>query len=171
MSDPQPEQGSGGLIHKTDLAIALIILAVCAWLYYLTTKFEKVSDLFAQDVPPEFFPRLLLWIIVFLTLVLPIEHRLHKLGRKGLDKGRQQPIKPMTFLTIALLTLILLLMPLLGTYLCLIVACVLMPMLWGERRLHLIIPYALIFSTLVMLLFAQVLQIYFLPGVFGLNFR
>ena len=33
-------------------------LALVGWLYYVTTGFEEVSELFAQDVPPAFFPRL-----------------------------------------------------------------------------------------------------------------
>ena len=77
----------------------------------------------------------------------------------------------MTLLTAALLVLLVLLMPLLGTYLCLIGVCLLLPLLWGERRWRLIVPYALLFPTAVMLLFALVLKVYFEPGVFGLNFR
>lgn len=158
------------LVHRVDLLLAALLLALCAWLYALTTRFEEVPDLFAQDVPPAFFPRLLLWLIALLTLLLPFERRLFGNGPQ-LDKGRARPVGAMTLLTIALLGLLVLLIPLLGTYLVLIGVCLLLPLLWGERRWRLIIPYALLFPTAVMLLFAQVLKVYFEPGMFGLNFR
>ena len=55
--------------------------------------------------------------------------------------------------------------PWLGSYLALVGVCLLLPPLWGERRWRLIVPYALIFPTLIMLLFAKVLKVYFEPGV------
>ena len=158
------------LVHKTDLVVALIILAACAYLYYLTTQFEVVIDAFAQDIQPSFFPRLLLFLIGLLALVLPFESRLMGNGKR-LDKGRQQAVPPMSYLTMGLLVLLVLALPLLGMYLMLILVCTLLPMLWGERRLLLLIPYALIFATFIMLLFGKVLKVYLEPGIFGLGFR
>lgn len=159
------------LIHSVDLVLAILIIAFCAWLYYLTSTFEEVSDLFAQDIPPEFFPRLLLWFIVPLALLLPFEHRFYQNGRQRLDKGRRQPIKGITWLTIGLLVLIASLMPWLGAYLVLISVCLLLPLLWGERRWSILLPFAILFPTIIMFLFAQVLQVYLEPGIFNLNFR
>jgi putative tricarboxylic transport membrane protein len=164
-------EARGGLIHYVDVIVAAIILALCGWLYYRTTTFEEVADLFAQDIPPEFFPRLLLWFIMPLALLLPIEHRFFKNGRRRLDKGRSQPIRLITWLTIALLGLLVVLLPWLGAYLVLILVCLLVPLLWGERRWYIVLPYALLFPTVVMYLFAQVLMVYFEPGIFGLDFR
>ena len=175
--DAAREAGAGdarppaGFIHVTDLVVALLILAGCAWLYYLTTGFEKVSPLFAQDVPPEFFPRLLLGIIVLLSLILPIEHLFHAQGPARLDKGRSQPIGAMAYITAGLLFVLVLGMHWLGTYLTLVVACVVVPLLWGERRWRLVIPFALAFPTLVLLLFSGLLQVYFEPGILGLDIR
>ena len=69
-----PASRGGSLVHPTDLRLTLIILAGCAGLYYATTTFEHVSNIFAQDIPPEFFPRLLIWTIVVLALLMPFEH-------------------------------------------------------------------------------------------------
>ena len=87
------EDGGGGapsppLIDRTDLGLAIIILAICGYLYWVTTGFDKVADLFAQDVPPEFFPRLLIWTIVVLTLGLPFEHLFLRKRGKSLDEER-----------------------------------------------------------------------------------
>ena len=157
-------------MHRTDLLLCILLLALCIWLYFITGTFEEVSELFAQDVQPAFFPRLLLWLIALLALLVPFERRLFGNGPQ-LDKGRAQPIGPMVIFTAALLMLLVLLIPILGTYITLIGVCLLLPPLWGERRWHLIIPYALFFPTLVMLLFAQFLKVYFDPGLLGLDFR
>ena len=48
------------LIHRTDLWVALIILAVTLALFYATTQFEEVSVMLSQNLGPELFPQLLL---------------------------------------------------------------------------------------------------------------
>jgi putative tricarboxylic transport membrane protein len=147
--------------------LAVFILAICAALYYATTRFEEVSPLMAQNIPPEFFPRMLIWTIVVLTLVLPIEHRFLEIGRKGLDKDRKVRITPMTFMTAGLLVAVVASTPFVGTLISMVAACVLLPMLWGERRPKVLISFAILFPGAVTLLFSQVLKVHFEPGVLG----
>lgn len=159
------------LVHGIDVIVAAILLALCGWLYYLTTNFEEVAELFSQDVPPEFLPRLLIWTIAILSLLVPFEHLLKPHGRAHFDKDRSKPIKPMVYATAGMLTLIVLSIELVGTYIAIMLACLLVPVLWGERRWGLLIPYALIFSTAVVLLFAKLLGVYFEPGLLGIDLR
>ncbi|MDX1432374.1 MAG: tripartite tricarboxylate transporter TctB family protein [Gammaproteobacteria bacterium] len=159
------------LVHGIDLVIAAVLLAFCAWIYYLTTQFEEVAALFAQDVPPEFLPRLLVWTIAILSVLLPFEHLIKPAGRAHFDKARSQPIAGMAYLTAGLLILIVASVELIGTYFAIIAVCVAMPLLWGERRWLLIIPFAVLFPTVVMVVFAKVLGVYFEPGLFGINLR
>jgi putative tricarboxylic transport membrane protein len=171
------EQGRGraerarGLVHGVDLAVAAALLVFAGCTYYLTTKFEEVASLFAQDVPPEFLPRLLVWTIVVLSIPLPFEHLLKPGGRAHFDATRSMPIARMAYLTAGLLTLIVLSVKWASTYLAIIAVCVLLPLLWGERRWKIIIPYALVFPTVVMLLFSKALGVYFEPGLLGIDFR
>lgn len=155
------------LVHRTDLVLTVIILAGCGALYYMTTTFEEVSSLLAQNIPPEFFPRLLLWLIVALAVFLPVEHRFLEKGRQGLDKGRRDRIKAKTVITAGLLGGTVASMPWLGTYFSMILVCLLLPSLWGERRLKVLLPFAILFPTAVALLFTQVLRVYFEPGIIG----
>ena len=143
------------LVHGIDLAIAAVLLAFCAWVYYLTTQFEEVAALFAQDVPPEFLPRLLVWTIVALSVLLPFEHLIKPGGRDHFDKARSQPVAGMAYLTAGLLILIVASVKLIGTYFAIILVCIAMPVLWGERRWLIIVPFALLFPTLVMVIFAK----------------
>lgn len=157
------------MINRTDLVVGLILLVVCGVLYYVTSTFDEVSPLFAQDVPPERFPRILLWIIGGLSLVLPFEKALR--GSRGavLDKARSERIHPVVYVTAGFLILAVALIKLIGTVLVLAVVCLGLPILWGERRWLVIVPFVLLFPVLVMLLFGHVLGVYFEPGIFNIK--
>ena len=43
-----------------------------------------------------------------------------------------------------------------------------LPWLWGERRLKLILPFAVLFPITVTLVFNRILGVYFEPGIFGI---
>ena len=45
--DPQERES---VLHTTDLVVALIILAISGVLYYVTTTFDEVSNLLAQNI-------------------------------------------------------------------------------------------------------------------------
>ncbi len=155
------------LIDRTDLGLAIIILAVCGYLYWVTTGFDTVADMFAQDVPPEFFPRLLIWTIVVLTLGLPFEHLFLRKRGESLDKERAKRIKPIAYKTAALLFTIVALIPWLGTTLSMAAAGLTIPVLWGERRIKVLVPYAIILPLTVTFVFSYLLGVYFEPGIFG----
>ncbi len=155
------------LIHWTDFRLAVMIYVICAVLYYVTSTFEEVSPLLTQNIPPEWFPRLLIWTIVALTLILPFEHRFLEHGAAELDKGRSDRIKPMAMVTVCLLLVTVSSVLLFGTALAMLVVCIGLPLLWGERRLKVLVPYVILFPAAVTFLFTQVLKVYFEPGAFG----
>ncbi len=157
-----------GLIHPTDLAIMVIVLAICGALYYVTTSFEEVSNMLAQNIPPEFFPRLVLLVIAILALGLPFEHLLHRRRGSNLDSKRSQKLRPLLLLTAFALVLLGFAMPYLGTFLAMMVICLVLPYLWGERRWKLIVPFAVLFPLAVAVVFNRVLKVYFEPGIFGI---
>ncbi len=166
MSQSSPEREK--LLHTTDLVVALIILAICGVLFYVTTTFEDVSSMLAQNVPPEFYPQLVLIIIAILTLGIPFEHLLHTRRGGDIDSERSDRIKRMPYVTGALLIALVVGIPYLGMLLTMIAVCAVLPLLWGERRLKLIIPFAIVFPLVVAYLFNKVLLVFFEPGIFGI---
>jgi putative tricarboxylic transport membrane protein len=154
-----------GLIHRADLIVALVLLVAASLLFYATTGFEQVSPLLSQNLGPELFPQLLLVVIIALTLTIPIEHLFLEGGAAKLDKDRQDPVKSLSWMTILLLVLIVAAMEFLGTLLTIVAICVLLPLLWGERRLRVIAPFAILFPAAVTLVFSTLLKVYFLPGL------
>jgi len=159
------------LIHPVDGILTLIILAAVAWLYYETSQFDEVSALLSQNVPPQMFPRLLLVIIAVLALAMPFEHLLLKRKGKDIDKDRRKPVKAIAWVTMAALVAIIAASPLLGTLLTMVTVCIVIPFLWGERRLRFVLPFAVLFPLFIALLFNIVLGVYFDPGVVGLTIR
>jgi putative tricarboxylic transport membrane protein len=162
-------QGQEGLIHATDLIVAFIVIAICGFFYYATTTFEEVSNLLAQNVPPEFFPRWVLIIIVVLALGLPFEHVVHSKRGGNIDSERSERVKQMPYLTAGLLFVFIAAMPYIGTLLSTIGICFTLPLLWGARRWRLIVPFAIIFPLVVAFIFDRILLVQYEPGIFGIT--
>lgn len=167
MSESPRERGK--LVHRTDAVVALVIFAICAVLYYVASTFDEVSNMLAQNIPPEFFPQLVITIIAILTLGVPFEHLLHTRRGDNIDSDRSDRVKRMPYLTGALLIMLVIGIPYLGMLLTMIGICVVLPLLWGERRLWLIGPFAILFPLAVAYLFNKVLLVYFEPGIFGVT--
>jgi putative tricarboxylic transport membrane protein len=169
------EEPSGGMpafsVHKVDLAVTAVIVALCAFLFWDTTTFEKVPPSLAQNVPPTLFPRLLLLLIVVMALFLPFEHVQKRAQGIDLDKERSDRVRPITLVTALALLGIVLVMPWLGTLPALVVSCALLPVMWGERRWWLVALYAIAFPLVITYVFVAGLEVNFLPGIAGHVFR
>lgn len=163
------QRGQDGLLHPTDLIVAFIVIAICAFFYYSTTTFESVSNLLAQNIPPEFFPRWVLIIIVVLALGLPFEHLVHRKRGGNIDSERSERVKRMPYFSAGLLFVSIAAMPYVGTLLSTVGICLALPLLWGERRWRLIIPFALIFPLAVAYVFDRILLVQYEPGLFGIT--
>ena len=157
--------------HRVDLVVAAIILAGCAFLYWETTTFTRIPRGLAQNVPPTLFPRLLLVVIAVMAVFLPFEHVQKRAQGIDLDDRRRDRIKPITYLTALALFGIVAATPWLGTVLAMVLACALLPVLWGERRLWLVALFAIGLPLAVTLLFVSALGVNFLPGIVGHPFR
>lgn len=152
-------------VDWTDIILATIILGVCGFLFFITTGFEKASEQMSQNIPPEWFPQLVLIFIMILTLAIPFEHYFK--GKKVAGKEREVSVKPIAILTALLLCLIIFMMPWLGIFATMVLICLLLPLLWGERRLKVLLPFAIIFPGAVTLLFTKVLGVYFEAGIWS----
>ncbi len=155
--------------HPTDLVVGGVLVAGAVWLWTVADGFEEVPDLFAQNLPPELFPKLLLACIIGLALVLPFEHLFLKGGRDRLDAARKAPVRPRTYYVGLTLAVLLAAMPYLGAILSLFAISAVMPLLWGERNLKRLIPFAVLFPSAVVLLFGVLLEVHLDPGAIGVG--
>lgn len=153
--------------HPLDAIVALIILAICAFLLWRTFLFDEVPASLAQNVQPQTFPQMLLVVIAGLALLLPFEPFQKRKQGIDLDSDRRSRPKSIVFITAVAMLVLVGIMPTLGTFVGLLLAAIGLPLLWGERRFKYLIPYALLFPTLLYWLFASALQVNFLPGLVG----
>ena len=152
-----------------DLFVSALLLAGAGYLYYLTTTFEEPSALLGDNVGPADFPRLVIYFIAILAVILPFESHLQPQRWQKIWEGRQHPVAVITWLSIGFLVVTSLIAPVLGTIITMFLVSLLLPLLWGERRLVLVITFAVIFTLAVTWVFNIILKVFFEPGVFGVT--
>jgi putative tricarboxylic transport membrane protein len=147
--------GTGRL--PASLVVGGCILAFCAAAYLVTLTFARAPAVVAQNVQPATFPRLVLGVIAVLTLAMMVLDR----RRPALGLRR---VPAMTWLSAAVAIGFVLAFQWLGIVPAMVLLCVGLPLLWGERRWHLILPFGLGFPLAVYVLFVEVLEVHFEPS-------
>ena len=158
----------GALLNKKDTVIAMLMIALIGFLWFETTEFEKVPDLFSNNIPPEMFPQILLIIILGMILIIPFEHIFLKKNGKNIDAGRDKPIEKSTLGTMVILSTIVASSQILGAAITIIAISIALPLYWGEKRLKVLLPYIIGFPLFVIILFNIVLGVHFEPGLLEL---
>ncbi len=129
----------------------------------MTDSFPEVPAMLSQNVPPTFFPRLVLAVITLLSIVLII---------RGLTATRvpKEPIKMRVFLTAGIVTASIILMRPLGMLLTVSILALVMPIAWGERRYRRLVVLALALPVAIHLTFTLALGIRFPLGLLAVFF-
>lgn len=141
----------------SDLIVGACILLFCAVAYGVTLTFDRAPAVVAQNVQPATFPRLVLGVIATLTLVMIA------LARRQPDKRRRR-VPAMTWLSALVMIGFVLAFQWLGIVPAMVLLCLGLPVLWGERRWHFILLLGLGFPLAVYLLFVEVLEVHFEPS-------
>ena len=149
--------GAPGRRLPSDLMVGGCILLFCGLAYGVTLTFAEAPAVVAQNVQPATFPRLVLGVIAVLTLAMMLLAR-------GQPVQRRRPVPAMTWLSAAVMIGFVLAFQWLGIVPAMVLLCLGLPVLWGERRWHLILPFGLGFPLAVYLLFAEVLKVHFEPS-------
>jgi len=155
-AEGEADGGRSGRL-SSDLIVGVCILLFCAAAYGVTLTFARAPAMVAQNVQPATFPRLVLVVIAVLTVAMMLLAR----GRAERPRGR---IPAMTWLSAAIGVGFVLAFQWLGIVPAMILLCLGLPVLWGERRWHLVIPFGIGFPLAVYLLFAETLQVHFEPS-------
>ena len=145
----------GALFNKKDTVIAILMISLIGFLWFETTEFEKVPDLFSNNIPPEMFPQILLIIILGMILIIPFEHIFLKKNGKNIDSGRDKPIERSTIGTMVILSTIVASSQILGAAITIIAISIALPIYWGEKRLKVLIPYIIGFPLFVIILLSN----------------
>lgn len=152
-------------IHRADVIVTAVILACCALLYWQTTIFAAPPSILGDYMLPQDFPRLLIWGIALISLLLPFEEA--KLSRKGesTDDERKEALQPIAYVTMAFMIACVLVMPWLGTLLTVLLIAAVMPLLWGKRRRVSMVLFAFLTPVSIWLLFEVFFRVRLIPGL------
>jgi putative tricarboxylic transport membrane protein len=141
----------------SDLIVGGCILLFCAAAYGVTLTFGRAPAVVAQNVQPATFPRLVLGVIAVLTVAMMIFAR-------GRPEQRRRPVPAMTWLSAGVAVGFVLAFQWLGIVPAMMLLCLGLPVLWGERRWHLVVPFGVGFPLAVYWLFAGILGVHFEPS-------
>jgi len=141
--------------HDTIAGFAL--LAICAFVFWLTLGFSEPPSMLSQNVPPTFFPRLVLSAIALMSALLIL---------LGLRKKRVpgSPIPAVVWVTACFIVIAGALMTYLGTLVTLSLVGLILPRIWGERRWHLIVALAIGLPAGIYVVFSVLLDVRFPLG-------
>lgn len=155
-SERAAESDSAARIPR-DAIFGVGILAFCIATWLVTLTFKEAPAVIAQNVQPATFPRLVIVVIAVLAVIII------SMSFRTPDKP-MKPVPVMVFLSAAVMPGFVIAFYYLGILPAMILLCFALPLIWGERRLHFVVPYAIVFPGLVYLLFAVVLKVYFEPS-------
>lgn len=159
--NPETEERAAGDMPAAriprDAIAGAGVLLFCLATYLVTITFKEAPPALAQNVQPATFPRLVLAVMsVLATVIIVMSFRLP-------DKQRK-PVHRMVWPSAAIMIGFVIAFDILGILPAMMLLCFGLPILWGERRLYLIVPYAIIFPLAIYGLFAIVLRVHFEPS-------
>ena len=160
-----PEFTGASLFHKKDLQISLVLIAVGSFFFYEATKFPPPGMVLGDTINADVFPKILVVLLIFLSSIIPFEFKFAAAKVKKIDEDRSNKIQTITWITLAMLIIIVLCSSFLGTILTMVTTCLVFPIVWGEKRYVAVAIYSLLFPLAVYLLFNKVLSLYFEPGL------
>jgi hypothetical protein len=148
---------------RSDYKVAAVVTVFAIVVYALTMTFDKVPKALTQGVPPESYPRLLVWILIVLSVALVFEAR----GRGNVVMKRPPMI---VYKTAAALVIATGSIQWLGIFSAMLVTCIAVPVIWGERRHVITGLFAVLLSLAVYGLFHGILEVQFPLGIFASMF-
>tara|TARA_B100000745_G_C20079289_1_gene368681 strand:+ start:344 stop:802 length:459 start_codon:yes stop_codon:yes gene_type:complete len=143
--------------HSDTLA-GIVLLIFCGIALWLTAGFTEVPTILSQNIPPTFFPRLVLMIIAGLSVVLI-------LGGLRSEKNPSAEIPPTVLITALVITVAVAVTDFVGIFPALFLVSVVLPLCWKEQRLHFIVLLALSLPTSIYLIFTIILGVQFPHGL------
>lgn len=147
------------MIHRwKDFLPGCVLLVLIVALYAVTTTFQTVPASFAQGMQASTMPQIILILMAILTLIMMFQGR-----------GNREQEKPhlswYLWATMGVLLASVFLFKVLGLTLTTALTCLLIPLIWGERRWGAIAIYALCTPLVIYVLFTHALQLRLPQGI------
>jgi hypothetical protein len=148
MSEPSSKAGASRFL------VPVGILIFCALAFWFSTQFDRVPPILKRGIQPADFPQLVIGLIAILTLGIMLFER----------STAPQKMHPVVWQSLLLMVGFILLCQV-DLFLALGLFALLLSMLWGERRIGMLLLLGLVMPLMVFFLFDLVFEIRFPRGV------
>ena len=150
--------GSLPFFFKSSFKVSFVIIFVSTILLFATFFFDTVPPILNRGIQPATFPKGLLILIIFLTLVI------YSLSLRNPWKTEKK--LPNTFFkTLYSFILFVIIAKTLDFFLAISVLSLLVSYFWGEKRIFYLLLVSVIFPGIVFVLFETILGLRFPPGI------
>jgi len=143
---------------KSSFKVSFIIIFISLILLFTTFFFDTVPPILNRGIQPATFPKGLLILIIFLTLVV------YFLSLKKPWKIEKK--LPNTFFkTLYIFIIFVIITKTLDFFLAISVLSLLVSYIWGEKRIFYLLLVSIIFPAIVFVFFETILGLRFPPGI------
>ena len=161
MNDDQKSKGANKslpLFYNDSFIVSFVIILLSSILLYFTFQFDIVPPILNRGIQPATFPKALLILIIFLTIIT------YLLSLKNSWK-KQKKLPTSFYLTLSSFILFILISKFLDFFLGISILSIIVSFFWGEKRIIYLLLVGIIFPLLVFIFFEVVLGLRFPAGI------
>ena len=143
---------------KSSFKVSFIIITISVILLFTTFTFDTVPPILNRGIQPATFPKGLLVLIIFLTLIIYVLslNNPWKIYKK---------LSRTFYITLCNIILFVVIAKTLDFFLAISVLSLLVSYFWGEKRIYYLLLVGIIFPTIVFIFFETILGLRFPPGI------
>ena len=157
-NNQRANSGSLPFFLKSSFKVSFVIIFISSILLFATFFFDTVPPILNRGIQPATFPKGLLILIIFLTLVI------YLLSLKNPWK-KEKKLPNTFFKTLYSFILFVIIAKTLDFFLAISVLSLLVSHFWGEKRIFYLLLVSVIFPVIVFIFFETILGLRFPPGV------
>ena len=157
-NNQRADSGSLPFFFKSSFKVTFVIIFISLILLFATFFFDTVPPILNRGIQPSTFPKGLLILIIFLTLVI------YLLSLKNPWK-KEKKLPNTFFKTLYIFILFVIIAKTLDFFLAISVLSLLISYFWGERRIFYLLLVSIIFPFIVFIFFESILGLRFPPGI------
>ena len=161
MNEEQKSKGANKslpLFSKDSFIVSFVIIFLSSLLLYFTFQFDIVPPILNRGIQPATFPKALLILIIFLTIIT------YLLSLKNSWK-KQKKLPTSFYLTLSSFILFILISKFLDFFLGISILSIIVSFFWGEKRILYLLLVGIIFPLFVFIFFEVVLGLRFPAGI------
>ena len=157
-NNQRADPGSLPFFFKSSFKVSFVIIFISSILLFTTFFFDTVPPILNRGIQPATFPKGLLILIIFLTLVIFF------LSLKNPWK-KEKKLPNTFFKTLYSFILFVIIAKILDFFLAISVLSLFVSYFWGEKRIFYLLLVSIIFPVIVFVFFETILGLRFPPGI------